>query len=72
MRAIPVEDMFAHHGALGRDGLMVHGLMLVEVKTPGASGGAWDLYDVPATIPGETAFPRIEDEECAMAGGAAL
>jgi len=67
MRAMPVEDVFAHGGTLRRDGLMVHDLMLVKVKTPEASKGPWDVYDVLSTVPGGTAFPRIEDEECALA-----
>jgi branched-chain amino acid transport system substrate-binding protein len=67
MRAMPVDDMFAHHGTLRRDGLMVHDLMLVKVKTPAQSNGPWDVYDVLATVPGDTAFPRIEDEACAIA-----
>jgi branched-chain amino acid transport system substrate-binding protein len=67
MRATPVEDMFAHNGTLRRDGLMVHDLMLVKVKSPAESKGPWDVYDVLSTVPGNSAFPRVEDEECAMA-----
>lgn len=67
MRAMPVEDMFAHKGTLRRDGLMVHDLMLVKVKAPAASTGPWDVYTVLETVPGAAAFPRIEDEECALA-----
>jgi len=34
MRDMPVEDFFAHNGRLREDGLMVHDLMLVQVKKP--------------------------------------
>jgi branched-chain amino acid transport system substrate-binding protein len=67
MRAMPVEDMFARHGTLRRDGLMVHDLMLMKVKTPAESQGPWDVYNVVSVVPGESVFPRIEDEACAMA-----
>ena len=35
MREKPIEDFFARNGKLREDGLMVHDLMLVQVKTPG-------------------------------------
>ena len=67
MRATPVEDFFARHGKLREDGLMVHDLYLAEVKKPEESKKPWDYYKVLQTIPGEQAFPRLEDEECAIA-----
>ena len=35
MREKPIEDFFARNGKLREDNLMVHDLMLVQVKTPG-------------------------------------
>ena len=67
MRATPVEDFFARHGKLREDGLMVHDLYLVEVKKPEESKKPWDYYRVLQTIPGEQAFPRLEDEDCPSA-----
>jgi branched-chain amino acid transport system substrate-binding protein len=57
MREAPIEDMFARHGKLRPDGLMVHDLYLVQVKTPAASKAPWDYYKILATIPGDKAFP---------------
>jgi branched-chain amino acid transport system substrate-binding protein len=57
MRETPVEDMFARHGRLREDGLMVHDLYLVQVKTPAESKAPWDYYKILATIPGDKAFP---------------
>ncbi len=34
MREKPIEDFFARHGKLREDNLMVHDLMLVQVKSP--------------------------------------
>jgi branched-chain amino acid transport system substrate-binding protein len=49
--------MFARHGKLRPDGLMVHDLYLVQVKTPAESKAPWDYYKILATIPGDKAFP---------------
>jgi len=57
MREAPIEDFFARHGRLRDDGLMVHDLYLVQVKTPQESKAPWDYYKILATIPGEKAFP---------------
>jgi branched-chain amino acid transport system substrate-binding protein len=57
MREVPVEDFFARHGRLRKDGLMVHDLYLVQVKKPQDSQYAWDYYQILTTIPGDQAFP---------------
>ena len=56
MREKPIEDFFARHGKLREDNLMVHDLMLVQVKTPEESKYPWDYYKILATISGEDAF----------------
>ena len=56
MRAHPVEDFFARNGKLREDGLMVHDLMLVQVKTPDESKYPWDYYKILAHISGDEAF----------------
>jgi branched-chain amino acid transport system substrate-binding protein len=64
MRALPVDDFFATHGRLREDGRMVHDMYLFKVKSPGASTGPWDLYDLVATIPGDQAFRPLKDGGC--------
>ena len=66
MREKPIEDFFARNGKLRADNLMVHDLMLVEVKKPADSKYPWDYYRVLAKISGEDAFGPI-DPACAMA-----
>jgi branched-chain amino acid transport system substrate-binding protein len=66
MREQPIEDFFARNGRLRKDNLMVHDLMLVQVKTPEESKYPWDYYKILARIPGEEAFGPI-DPACAMA-----
>jgi branched-chain amino acid transport system substrate-binding protein len=56
MREKPIEDFFARNGKLHEDGLMVHDLMLVQVKTPDESKYPWDYYKILAKISGEEAF----------------
>jgi branched-chain amino acid transport system substrate-binding protein len=56
MREKPIEDFFSRHGKLREDGLMVHDLMLVQVKTPEESKYPWDYYKILSHIPGDEAF----------------
>src|SRR3954462_14642956 len=65
MREKPVEDFFSRNGRLREDNLMVHDLMLVQVKSPEESKYPWDYYKILAKIPGEEAFGPI-DPACAM------
>jgi branched-chain amino acid transport system substrate-binding protein len=56
MREKPIEDFFARNGRLRDDNLMVHDLMLVQVKKPQESRYPWDYYHVLTKISGEDAF----------------
>src|SRR5262249_17201485 len=56
MREKPIEDFFARHGKLREDNLMVHDLMLVQVKAPEESKAPWDYYKILTPISGERAF----------------
>src|SRR6202453_3550163 len=56
MRETPVEDFFARNGKLRDDNLMVHDLVLVQVKKPDESKYPWDYYQILTHIPGEQAF----------------
>ncbi len=56
MRETPVHDFFARNGHLRADNLMVHDLILAQVKTPPESKYPWDYYKILTRIPGEQAF----------------
>jgi branched-chain amino acid transport system substrate-binding protein len=56
MREMPIEDFFSRNGKLREDGLMVHDLVLVQVKKPEESKYPWDYYKILAHIPGDQAF----------------
>jgi len=65
MREKSIEDFFARHGHLREDNLMVHDLMLVQVKSAEESKYPWDYYKVLATISGDDAFGP-PNPECPM------
>jgi branched-chain amino acid transport system substrate-binding protein len=56
MREAPIEDFFARNGKLRDDNLMVHDLILVQVKSPTESKYPWDYYKILTHIPAEEAF----------------
>jgi branched-chain amino acid transport system substrate-binding protein len=68
MREKPIEDFFARNGTLRPDGLMVHDLVLVQVKTPEESKYPWDYYKILAHIPGDQAFGP-PDPACVLPKG---
>jgi branched-chain amino acid transport system substrate-binding protein len=66
MKELPVQDMFSANGKVREDGLMLHDMYLVEVKSPAESKGPWDYYKVLATIPADKAFAPLEDSACPL------
>ena len=56
MREKPIEDFFSRNGKLREDNLMVHDLVLVQVKTPQESKYPWDYYKILTRISGDEAF----------------
>jgi branched-chain amino acid transport system substrate-binding protein len=62
LRSMDIEDAFARNGKLRIDGLMVHDMALMQVKTPAESKGEWDLYNPLGAIPGAEAFPPPNPE----------
>ena len=67
LHAMPVEDMFARHGSVQKDGSMVYDMHLFQVKAPSESKGEWDAYKQLATIPGDQAFLSDQESGCASA-----
>jgi branched-chain amino acid transport system substrate-binding protein len=65
LRKTKVNDMFMQNGWLRGDGLMVHDMRLVQVKTPAESQEPWDYYKVVETIAGEAAWTTKAETRCA-------
>lgn len=66
MRAIPVNDFFAKNGKLREDGLMLHDMYLMQVKSPEESRYPWDYYKLLKVIPGEQAFQPLSKSRCPL------
>jgi branched-chain amino acid transport system substrate-binding protein len=66
MKELPVHDMFSSNGKVREDGLMLHDMYLIEVKSPEESKAPWDYYKILATIPAEKAFPPLEASACPL------
>jgi len=64
MREKPIEDFFARNGKLREDNLMVHDLILVQVKSPEESKYPWDYYKILATIPPEQSIRPLDQGDC--------
>ncbi|MFG1461909.1 ABC transporter substrate-binding protein [Xanthobacter sp. DSM 24535] len=66
MRELPIDDMFARNGKIREDGRMVHDMYLAKVKTPEASKGPWDFYEIVRVIPGDEAFQPLSESTCPL------
>lgn len=64
MHTLPIEDDVVRNASLRKDGRMVHDFYVFQVKTPAASRGEWDYYDLVTTIPGEQVFRPLAPDLC--------
>lgn len=65
LKKIKINDMFAK-GYIRGDGLMIHDMYLMKVKSPAASKKPWDYYNLVATIPGDKAFTTVAESACPL------
>jgi branched-chain amino acid transport system substrate-binding protein len=61
-----VHDIFAADGYIRADRKMIHDMYLLQVKKPGENKGAWDLYNVVQTLPGESVNRPISESTCPL------
>lgn len=66
MRELPVDDFFSKGGRVREDGMMVHDMYLVQVKTQAESKGPWDYQKVLRTIPASEAFRPLSESDCPL------
>jgi len=66
MKEATINDFFAKNGKIREDGRMVHDMYLFQVKKPEESKGAWDFYNVVATIPAKDAFQPLSESTCPL------
>ncbi|MGO9948862.1 MAG: ABC transporter substrate-binding protein [Steroidobacteraceae bacterium] len=66
LKKAKINDMFAKNGYIRADGLMVHTMYVMQVKTPAESKYPWDYYKVIKVMPGEEAFGSQPDPTCPL------
>lgn len=66
MHKMPLDDMYARHAELRQDNLMIHDMLLAQVKTPAESKRPWDYYKILDVVPGEKAFRPLSESKCPM------
>ena len=59
LRRTRINDMFTRGGYIRADGVMIHDMYVVRVKSPQESKYPWDYYKVVAVMPGAEAFGPI-------------
>jgi branched-chain amino acid transport system substrate-binding protein len=64
LKKVTINDMFTKNGYVRADGLMVHTMYVMQVKTPAESKHAWDYYKVVKVMSGEEADGSQPDPAC--------
>jgi branched-chain amino acid transport system substrate-binding protein len=59
LKRMKINDMFAKGGYIRADGLMIHHMYVMQVKSPQESKYPWDYYKVVKEMTGEEAFGPI-------------
>jgi branched-chain amino acid transport system substrate-binding protein len=66
LKKTKINDMFTKNGYIRADGVMIHDMYVMQVKSPQESKYPWDYYKVLKVMPGEEAFGPITGA-CALA-----
>jgi len=59
LKRTKINDMFTKGGYIRADGLMIHDMYVMQVKTPSESRYPWDYYKVVKVMRGEEAFGPV-------------
>ncbi len=66
MRELPVHDAMVPDGRVRADGIMLHDILLLQVKTPAESKSEWDLFKILSDTPGEKAYRPLDQGNCSL------
>lgn len=66
MRKTPIQDKLFGTVTIRPDGRAVHGMYLFQVKTPAASRGPWDIYNLEQKIAGDAVFRPLGAGGCSI------
>jgi len=67
LKKTKINDMFTKNGYVRADGLMVHTMYVMQVKTPAESKYPWDYYKIVKVMSGEEADGSHPDPSCSLA-----
>jgi len=67
LKKTKINDMFTKDGYIRADGLMIHTMYVMQVKTPAESKYPWDYYKVIKVMSGEEADGSQPDPACFLA-----
>jgi branched-chain amino acid transport system substrate-binding protein len=59
LKKMKINDMFTKGGYIRADGLMIHSMYVMQVKSPQESKYDWDYYKLVRVMKGEEAFGPI-------------
>jgi branched-chain amino acid transport system substrate-binding protein len=66
MRAMPINDAFTENAHIREDGRVLRDMYLARVKTPAASKGPWDYFEIVRKIPANEAAMPLSESKCPM------
>jgi branched-chain amino acid transport system substrate-binding protein len=66
MKKAPIDDPLFGDVVVRLDGRAIHPMYIFRVKTPAASTGRWDVYDLIETIPADQAFRPLAEGGCPL------
>ncbi|MGY3606509.1 MULTISPECIES: ABC transporter substrate-binding protein [unclassified Bradyrhizobium] len=66
IRELPVRDPMVPDGRVRADGIMLHDILLLQVKKPQESKGEWDLFKILSATPGDKAFRPLDQSTCPL------
>ncbi len=66
LKKTKINDVFTKNGYIRADGLMVHTMYVMQVKTPAESKYPWDYYKVVKVMSGEEADGSQADPACVL------
>jgi branched-chain amino acid transport system substrate-binding protein len=59
VKKMKINDMYTTNGSVRADGVMVHDMYVMQVKTPAESKAPWDYYKLVKKMGGEEAFGPV-------------
>ncbi|RBP08619.1 amino acid/amide ABC transporter substrate-binding protein (HAAT family) [Roseiarcus fermentans] len=66
LHKMTINDAFTQNGTIRPDGLLLHDMYIMQVKTPAESKGEWDYYKLVKTMTGEEAYGKLSDSACPL------